>query len=100
MELLRDGHEHRNVLLQDLHGLREVANGSTQPVHMVDHDAVDLLLFNVGQQAAQRRAVHVGLREPVIVVLICQQRPSLAGVPPRIERVEILIQPSSVDFRV
>jgi hypothetical protein len=69
--------------------------------HLVHHDAIDLLRLDVGQQAAQRRAVHVGAGEPAIVILIGQQGPSLAalaagvrlaGTPLRVERVEVLIQ--------
>jgi DNA-binding NarL/FixJ family response regulator len=89
------------VLFQDLHDLAEVADRAAEAVHLVDHHAIDLFGLDVGKQAAQGRAVHVGSGVAAVVVLVRHERPALAGlaadeglagVALRVERVEVLVQ--------
>jgi len=99
VELLRDGDKRRAMRVQNLHDFGEVADGATQPIHLVDHHAVDLPGLNICQQAAHGGTLHVGAGVPTVVVLVWQQSPSfaslaadvsLAGIALGVKRVEVL----------
>jgi hypothetical protein len=65
------------VALERLHHPGEVQERAAQPVHLVDDHAIDLALGDVGQQAPQRRPVHVAAGEAAVVVAVGQADPPL-----------------------
>ena len=88
--------------LEDFEHPREVQQRSTQPVDLVDHDALDLPGFNVRDQTPKRGAIHVPARETTVVVLVRHAIPALAGLaldvrlarfPLGVQRIEFLLEP-------
>src|SRR5207247_985865 len=71
------------------------------PVDLVDDDDIDPTSLDVGEQALQRRPLHVATRKPAIVVAGPGHHPALvalaadvglAGFALRLERVEFLLE--------
>ena len=101
VELLRDGDESDLVLLQNAVNPREVAQGSGEPVDLVDDDYVDLFVPYVLDHLLERGAVRVAAREPAVAVFLLEA-PAVGGlafdvrecgVALCIERVVFLVEP-------
>src|SRR5208337_352960 len=99
IELLGDGHERDTVAIEDFDHLREVRERTGQAVDFIDHDHIDELVTNVGQQALQSRTFHAAAREAAIIIGGLDQSPALArltlderlaGFALRMQRVEVL----------
>ena len=96
------------MTVKRLDHLSEVQQGSAEPVHLVNHDAVNLSRLNVGQEAFQRRPLHVAAGESAVVVPFRKALPTfvhlglnvvLARLAMGVERVKFLLKASSVDLR-
>ena len=72
--MLRHADERNVVPVERLHHLGEVEQRSAEPVHLVHDDAVDLAGLDVGQQAFERRPVHVAAGETAVVVAVGERR--------------------------
>ena len=90
------------MLIQRLHQPGKVEQAPGKPIHLVDHDAVDLPGLDVGEEALQGRTLHVSARVASIVVAVRQADPTLvlhgrdvgfAGFALGVEAVEVLVQP-------
>src|SRR5262245_46451341 len=90
--------ERHAVLAEDLHDAGEVQKRASEPIEFVDQNAVDLAGLDVGEQAFERRPVHVAAAVAAVVVALGQAHPALvllAGdvgqgrFPLRIERGEV-----------
>ncbi len=101
VELLGHRDERHAVLVKRLHHPRKVEQAAAEPVHLVDHDAVDLAGLDVGHHALERRALHVAAGEAAVVVLDVGELPAqvrlaldvlLAGLPLGVEGVELLLE--------
>jgi hypothetical protein len=79
VEGLGDAHEGDAMAVEDLHQLREVHEGSRQPVDLVDHHDVDQPFLDIGEEPLEGRALKRAAGEAAIVVGLADQRPSLAG---------------------
>ena len=97
------------VLIEQFDQLGEVGQRAGQAVDLVDDDDVDLAGPDILQQSLQGRAVGVAAGEAAIVIFGSDQRPAgmglasdigLGGIVLGIERVEVLLQPWSVETRV
>ena len=87
--------------VKHLHQPGEVHQRPAQAVDLVDHDDIDPTVLDVGQQAAQGRALQRGAGEAAVVVAIGHQGPALsalagdvrlAGVALGVEGVELPLQ--------
>ena len=101
VERLRDADEGDVVAVEDLDELGKIHQRAAQPVDLVDHDDVDPLALDVGQQPLQRRPLQGRARDAAIVVAVGHQHPAfgllagdigLAGLALGVERVELLLQ--------
>jgi hypothetical protein len=68
------------VTFKDLQKLREIKQRATESVDLVDHHAIDLARFDVGDQASQSGAVHVSAGKSPVVVILRQTLPTLVGL--------------------
>ncbi len=68
------------MLVEHFDDTGEVEQGAREPIDLVEHHAVYLAGPDVGEQALQRRAVHVGAGVADVVVLGGQGGPTLAGL--------------------
>src|ERR1700730_9260792 len=102
IELLGHRHERRALCVEDLDQPPKICQRAGEPVDLVDDDDVDPSGLDVGEQASQRRPLHIATRERAIVVTGSGQYPTLvalatdvrlAGFALRLERVEFLVEP-------
>ena len=102
IELLGDRDERDALCVEDLDQPGKIGERAGQPVDLVDDDDVDPAGPDVGEQALQRRPLHVAAREPAIVIAGPGQYPALvplaadvglAGFALRLQRVELLLEP-------
>ena len=98
------GHAHKGDIggVEAPHDLGKVEQRAAQPVHLVDHQHVDLAVVHVVHQALEGRALQVRAGEAAVVVALGRELPavvglgldeSLTGVALRVERVELLLEP-------
>ena len=87
--------------IKNLHKPGKIRQRPGQPVDLVDDDRVDPPDLDIGEQALQRRALQGGAGDTAIVVTGGQHDPALvllardiglAGLPLRLQRVEVLFQ--------
>ena len=99
--MLGDRDERDAVPLEGLHHAGEIQQRPAQPVHFVDHHAVDAARLDVDQPPPHRRPVHVAARKAPVVIQLRQADAAfvlLAGdvglgrFPLGVERVELLLQ--------
>src|SRR5467141_2579196 len=102
VELLGHRHERDALGIEDLDQPGKIGERAGQPVDLVDDDDVDPAFPDVGEQALQRRPLHIAAGEPAILVACSGQYPALvtlaadvgfAGFALRLERVELLLEP-------
>ena len=102
VELLRDRDEGDVVLVEGLHEPSEVAQGTRQPVHLVDDHDVDAAPSDVGEEPLQAGPLGGAAGEASVVVEGGDEHPSVGAlaldvVGPRlalgIQRVEGHVQP-------
>ena len=102
LKLLRDRDEAHAILVKHFYNPRKVRQGSTDPVDLVDHDAVDSPRLNRGEKPLQCRAIHVGPGVAAIVEVIGEHLPALtfladderfACFPLSIQGIEFLLKP-------
>ena len=101
VERLRDADEGDVVAIEHLDQLGEIHQRAAEPVDLVDDDHVDPPCLDVREQPLQRRTLQRGTRNAAVVVAVGNKQPALgllagdvglAGLPLRIERVELLLQ--------
>ena len=101
VERLGDRHERHLIAVEHLDQLGKVHERARQAVDLVDHHDIDQSVFDVRQQALQRRAFQRAARNTAVVILIADQHPAfsamagdigLAGFPLGMEAVELLFQ--------
>ncbi|MBV6414927.1 MAG: hypothetical protein OMOMHJEC_02763 [Xanthomonadales bacterium] len=80
VELLSHRHERHVVAVEHIDEPGEVRERAGQSVDLVDDHDVDALGLDVGEQAAQARALHVAAREATIVVAIVQRHPAFVAL--------------------
>ena len=68
------------VLIEQLHQLGEVGQGSCEAVDLINDDDIDLAGSNVLKEPLQGRAVSITAGESPIVVLKAQQSPAGMGL--------------------
>ena len=90
------------VCVEHFDDLGEVDERAGQTVDLVDDHDIDLPCRDVGEQALQRRPLHVAAREPGVIVELGKRLPafvllasdvSLAGLALGVERIELLLEP-------
>src|SRR5207244_4310950 len=95
-------HEREDRGVEDLDQPGKIGERTGEPVDLVHDDNVDPASPDVGEQALQRRPLHVATREPAIIVAGPGQYPALvtlaadvglAGFALRLERIELLFEP-------
>ena len=77
IELLGHRDERHTLCIEDLDQPGKIGERPGQPVDLVDDDDVDPAGPDVGEQALQRRPLHVAAREPAIIVAGPGQYPAL-----------------------
>ena len=97
------------MLLKHTHQPREVEQGSAEAIHLINHDAIDFAGLDMFEQVLQRGPVEIRARESAVVVIVRNGGPAqmplaldvrFGGFALRLKRVELLVEPSSVDLRV
>src|SRR3954452_13141324 len=73
VEVLCHGHKAHVALLKERQQTCEVEERSAEPVHLIDHDAIDPVLFHIVQQALQCWPFETG-PTPSAVVIPCRHR--------------------------
>ena len=66
IELLRHRHDRGTLCVEDLDQPRKIGERPRQPVDLVDDDNVHRAGPDIGEQALQRRPLHIAAREPAI----------------------------------
>src|SRR5258706_12967327 len=66
IELLRPRHDRGTLCVEDLDQPRKIGERPRQPVDLVDDDIVHRAGPDIGEQALQRRPLHIAAREPAI----------------------------------
>ena len=101
VELLGHRHEADAVPVEDLDDSREVEQGPTEPVHLVNHDAVHGPRLDRCQEPLQCRAIHIAAGVAAVVEMVGDHLPALVFLagderlgrfPLGIEGVELLLE--------
>jgi hypothetical protein len=88
------------LFVEELDELCEISQRTGQPVDLVDDDHIDLAGFDILEEPLQGRAVQGAAGEAAVVIRAAILSPALmclaldvgaAGLPLRIERIEVLI---------
>src|SRR4051812_42383377 len=77
IELLRDRNKARTALLKYGQQAREVEQGTAEPIHFVNHYAINLAGLDVGEQLLECRPLQARSAEPTILVALCQCVPAV-----------------------
>ena len=95
--------------VEDLNDFGEVGQRTSQPINLVDNNDLDLPCLNVREQPLQSRPLHRAARVTAVVVHAGKGDPSrvplapnvsLASLPLRVERIELLLETLLGGFRV
>jgi len=90
------------MLVEQLHHAGEIQEGTAEPIHLVDHDAIDLPGLDIGEQALKSGTLHIAAGETAVVVPRRQAGPTLVFLardiglgrfPLGIQAVELLFEP-------
>ena len=102
VERLGDADEAGPGPVECLHNLGEVGETACEAIDLVDDDDVHLAGADVRKQPLQSGSIHISARVTTIIIAARQQDPALlplalriggAGLPLRIEAVEVLVEP-------
>ena len=102
VELLSHRDERDLVPLKCLHHVGEIEQAATEPVDLINDNAVDGASFDVGEQSLERRPLHVPAGEAPIVITIGQTLPAFmmlafdvgfSRFALSVKRIELLLQP-------
>src|ERR1019366_2725395 len=101
VELLCYGHEADPLPLEDFDDPGKVQQGPAQPVHLIDHDTIDLAGADVREEPLERWAVQIAAPEATVVIALRQgdkpltplaQDEGFGRLALRVERIEVPIE--------